>query len=169
MGLLNPDSGLVFWVSLSFFIVFFILAKFGFPIIIRSLEERKRFIDSSIRLAEHREKQLADVEQDAQAIIERAEKERSEILREASQLKEEILSDARQRALAEAARITESARIAADEERKAILRDAKNQVATMAIELSERVLRNQLKEREKQIELAQKMIKEIEPHFNNEA
>lgn len=169
MGLLNPDSGLVFWVSLSFFIVFFILAKFGFPIIIRSLEERKRFIDSSIRLAEHREKQLADVEQDAQAIIERAEKERSEILREASQLKEEILSDARQRALAEATRITESARIAADEERKAILRDAKNQVATMAIELSERVLRNQLKEREKQIELAQKMIKEIEPHFNNEA
>ena len=169
MGLLNPDSGLVFWVSLSFFIVFFILAKFGFPIIIRSLEERKRFIDSSIRLAEHREKQLADVEQDAQAIIERAEKERSEILREASQLKEEILSDARQRALAEATRITESARIAADKERKAILRDAKNQVATMAIELSERVLRNQLKEREKQIELAQKMIKEIEPHFNNEA
>lgn len=169
MGLLNPDSGLVFWVSLSFFIVFFILAKFGFPIIIRSLEERKRFIDESIKGAEHREKRLAQLDDEVRSIIEQAQRERAEILLKASQLRESILSEARNRAQQEAQRITSEALRSAEEERKAILKDAKSQVAMLVIELSERVLRSELKQRDREKELTQKLIDEVDHNLNQEA
>lgn len=169
MGLLNPDSGLVFWVSLSFFIVFFILAKFGFPIIIRSLEERKRFIDESIKGAEYREKRLAQLDDEVRSIIEQVQRERAEILLKASQLRESILSEARDRAQQEAQRITSEALRSAEEERKAILKDAKSQVAMLVIELSERVLRSELKQRDREKELTQKLIEEVDHNLNQEA
>lgn len=146
MGLLQPDSGLLFWMSLAFLVVFLILAKFGFPVIVRSLEERKRYIDESLEQAAEAEMRLRTVEQTISQHLSKAEEERTLLLRQAQEQREQLLDEARQRAAAEEQRLLREAREAAAQERQAILRDAQQQVALLAVAMTEKVLREEMQE-----------------------
>ena len=94
MSLLLPDAGLLFWMLLAFGIVFFILYKYGFPVITGMIDERKRFIDDSLRNAKEANEKLANIKQESEAILKAAYDEQTRILREAAQIREQIINEA---------------------------------------------------------------------------
>ena len=167
MGLLQPELGLLFWTSLAFGVVLFLLCKFGFPVILRSVEERRKFIDSSIDAAHEAEVRLERVTLDSEAIIEKAEAERQMILRSAGEERDRIVAEARTKAEEEARRIVTEAREQATEEREHILRDGRQQVAALAVALSEKLLREELRDRQSQTKLVDRLLDEISNQTTN--
>lgn len=151
MGLLQPEAGLLFWMTLAFAVVFILLAKFGFPVILRSIDSRKEFIDSSLDAAREAERKLASLRAEGDAILEKAARERTELLREA-----------RRKADEEGERIVAAARAKAEAEREAILQDARHQVALLSIAVTEKMLRAKLDDEQAQTRLAEAMLDEME-------
>ena len=162
MGLLQPEPGLLIWMTIAFLIVFGLLAKFGFPVIQKTLDERRKYIDSSLEAAGEARRRLDGLEAEMDGMRQEARKERNEILKSAADAREKILSEARQRAGEEGERIIAAARISARNEGEAIVRDARRQVAMLSIAVSEKVLRGRLEDERAQIELVEKLISEIE-------
>lgn len=162
MGLLQPEAGLLFWMTLAFAVVFILLAKFGFPVILRSIDSRKEFIDSSLDAAREAERKLAALRAEGDAILEKAARERTELLREAAATREQLLREARRKADEEGERIVAAARAKAEAEREAILQDARHQVALLSIAVTEKMLRAKLDDEQAQTRLAEAMLDEME-------
>lgn len=164
MGLLQPEAGLLFWMTLAFAVVFILLAKFGFPVILRSIDSRKEFIDSSLDAAREAERKLASLRAEGDAILEEAARERTELLREAAATREQLLREARRKADEErrASGFVAAARAKAEAEREAILQDARHQVALLSIAVTEKMLRAKLDDEQAQTRLAEAMLDEME-------
>lgn len=161
MGLLQPETGLLFWMCLAFGIVLIVLCKWGFPVIIRSIEERKEYIDSSLDAARIAEEKLQNIEQTSRQMIESAETERGVILRNAAEERDRIIAEARSRAEIESVRIITEAKRNAETERETILANARAEVATIAVAVSERLLRSKLNDTDSQTVLAGQLLDEI--------
>jgi len=161
MSLLTPDSGLLFWMLISFGIVVFILAKFGFPVILKMVEERKNYIEESLLMAEKARTELDNVKNDAEKLIEQARLEHQEILNNASKLKEALIQDAKTKALIEADKIIENARIQIQSEKENAIREIRHQVADLSVDIAEKVLRNKLKKDDEQLNMIQLLVDEI--------
>lgn len=162
MGLLQPESGLLFWMTLAFGTVFFLVAKFGFPVIVKAIDDRKHYIDSSLVAAQKARQQLSEVETEKRMMLMEAEAERAGILRAAAGEQERLLSEAREQAAKERARLVAEAHAEAEAEREAILRDARQQVALLAVAVTEKMLRRELQDRTAQTALAGQLLDEIE-------
>lgn len=163
MGLLQPESGLLFWMTLAFGVVFIVLARYGFPVILKAIESRKEYIDSSLDAARQAEQKCATLETRSREIIDQAEVRRNTILREAETERKQILADARQKSETEGQRILEKSRLQAETERAAILADAKREIAALAVAITERMLREDLKDRDAQTQLAARLMDELDP------
>ena len=105
MGLLTPDPGLLFWMIIVFGVVFFILAKYGFPVIIKMVEDRKAYIDNSLKAAREANEQLANVKAEGEKILAQAHEEQARILAEAAATRDRIIKDAQHRAISEGERL----------------------------------------------------------------
>ena len=162
MGLLQPEAGVLFWMTLAFAVVFIVLARYGFPVIVRAIEERKTYIDRSLEEARAAERKLRELDAEGQAVRAAAERERGRILREAAETRDALLAEARRRADEEGARIVAAAREKAEGEREAILQDARHQVALLSIAITEKMLRERLDDEASQTRLAEKMLDEME-------
>ena len=162
MGLLQPEAGVLFWMTLAFAVVFIVLARYGFPVIVRAIEERKAYIDRSLEEARAAERKLRELDAEGQAVRAAAERERGRILREAAETRDALLAEARRRADEEGARIVAAAREKAEGEREAILEDARHQVALLSIAITEKMLRERLDDEASQTRLAEKMLDEME-------
>ena len=162
MGLLQPEAGVLFWMTLAFAVVFIVLARNGFPVIVRAIEERKAYIDRSLEEARAAERKLRELDAEGQAVRAAAERERGRILREAAETRDALLAEARRRADEEGARIVAAAREKAEGEREAILQDARHQVALLSIAITEKMLRERLDDEASQTRLAEKMLDEME-------
>ena len=162
MGLLQPEAGVLFWMTLAFAVVFIVLARYGFPVIVRAIEERKAYIDRSLEEARAAERKLRELDAEGQAVRASAERERGRILREAAETRDALLAEARRRADEEGARIVAAAREKAEGEREAILQDARHQVALLSIAITEKMLRERLDDEASQTRLAEKMLDEME-------
>ncbi|WP_288320883.1 F0F1 ATP synthase subunit B [uncultured Alistipes sp.] len=162
MGLLQPEAGVLFWMTLAFAVVFIVLARYGFPVIVRAIEERKAYIDRSLEEARAAERKLRELDAEGQAVRTAAERERGRILREAAETRDALLAEARRRADEEGARIVAAAREKAEGEREAILQDARHQVALLSIAITEKMLRERLDDEASQTRLAEKMLDEME-------
>ena len=147
--------------TLAFGVVFFLLARFGFPVILKSIEQRKDFISSSLAAAHEAEQQVAQVESTCQTMQAQAEAQRSVILQQAAEQRQQLMEQAREDAAQERERLVTEARRQAESERQAILHDAHSQVALMAIALTERLLRSNLQDKAAQTALAEQLLKEI--------
>ena len=147
--------------ALAFGVVFVLLAKYGFPVILKSIEERKDFISTSLAEAHEARQQVAQVESTCQTLRAEAETQRTQILQQAAEQREQMIVRAREEAALERERLVTEARQQADSEKQAILREAHNQVAMMAIALTERLLRNNLQDKKAQTDLAEQLLKEI--------
>lgn len=162
MSLITPDFGLLFWMTLIFAVVFFILAKFGFPIITGMVEKRSDRIDESLRKAEEADKAIAELTARGQKIISDAQAEQARILREASATSDSIVAKARDEAKEEAAKILQQARTDIAAEKESALRDIRRVVANMSVEVAEKVLRTDLGEDKKQDAYLDRLIEEVQ-------
>ncbi|MBR3500822.1 MAG: F0F1 ATP synthase subunit B [Bacteroidales bacterium] len=162
MSLITPDFGLLFWMTLIFAVVFFILAKFGFPVITGMVEKRSDRIDESLRKAEEADKAIAELTARGQKIISDAQAEQARILREASATSDSIVAKARDEAKEEAAKILQQARTDIAAEKESALRDIRRVVANMSVEVAEKVLRTDLGEDKKQDAYLDRLIEEVQ-------
>ena len=161
MSLLTPDSGLLFWMLISFGIVVFVLAKFGFPIILKMVEERTNFIEESLLKAEKARTELDSVKAEAELILEKARNEHQQIMNEASQLREALIQEAKTKAIGEADKIIENARLQIQNEKDDAIRDIRKQVAGLSVDIAEKVLRSKLEKKEEQLGMIQRLIDEM--------
>ena len=141
---LTPDFGLFFWMLLAFVIVFAILAKFGFPIIINMVEERKRFIDESLKSAKEANAKLANIQAESERILQEAHLKQSEIIKEANATREEIINEAKSKASSEGIRILNDARKQIEAEKTKARNESKADVIDLSIKIAEKVLAKDL-------------------------
>lgn len=161
MSLITPDSGLIIWMTLIFGIVFFLLAKFGFPAITSSVQARADRINESIRAAKDAEERLSTLAQEEQRMIEDARKQQAEILMEAAKSRDAILADARAKAQDETSKMIEHAKVQIAAERESAIREIRGQVALISIQVAEKVLRKDLENPEAQLKLIDRLLDEV--------
>jgi len=162
MSLLIPDTGVLFWMVLSFGIVFFVVSKWGFPVIIRMVEERKEYIDKSLLAADEANRRLAEVKIESEALLEETRAQQLSILRETAQMREQILADAKELSLRQTQQMIDDAKKQIRLEREAVLAEIHSQVAMMAIGVAEKVLRRELHDENRQMDLIHNLIKPLE-------
>lgn len=164
MQLVQPGIGLIFWMTLSFSILLYILAKFAWKPILKGLKERESSIDEALNAANRAKEEMKMLKADNEQLLKEAKEERDEILKAARKVKEKIIEDAKVRASSEADRIVESAKDRIHFEKMAALTDLKNQLATLSIEIAEKVLKEELADKERQKKLVSKLVDEV--NFN---
>ena len=138
MSLLTPDSGLLFWMILSFGIVLIILSKYGFPVIVKAIEDRKAFIEESLNTARKANEQLTNIKEEGERIISEAKEKQNAILKEALKEKEHIIEEAHQKAAAETKEITD-----------------------LSISIAEKVMKEKISRDNSQEEIINKMLDEM--------
>lgn len=161
MSLLTPDFGLVFWMLLAFGIVVFILAKFGFPIIVKMVEERKAYIDESLLMAQQARDELAKVKAESDKLIADARKEQVSVLAEAAKTRDKMIQDAKEKANAEAANQIEIAKKQIALEKEDAIRSVRREVAKLSVEVAEKVLRANLDTKKDQMQMIDRLLDEI--------
>lgn len=144
MSILLPDAGLLFWMLVAFGIVFFILAKYGFPAITSMIDERKRFIDEALDNAKAANARLADIQAEGEAMLKEARDEQMTILREAAAMREQIVKEAHDKAEEDTAKMLAEAKRAIEQEKEEALRDIRNEVASLSLSIAEKILRDKL-------------------------
>ena len=145
MGLLTPDPGLIFWMIIIFGVVFFLLAKYGFPVIIQMVDDRK----------------LADIQAESERILAKAQEEQSRILSEAAASRDRIISEARERARAEGDRMMAEIKKQVETEKECAIRDIRRQVAVLSVSVAEKVMRAKLADDKAQTELIDRLLDEM--------
>jgi len=161
MALLLPESGLLFWMFISFGIVVFILAKFGFPIIVKMVESRKTYIDESLLIAKQTYEQMAVVKAQGETIVDNARKEQVKIMNDAAQTRDQLIKDAKEKAGIEAAKLVDEARKQILLEKEDAIRDIRRQVAELSVDIAEKVLRGQLDKKAEQMVMIDRLLDEI--------
>ena len=161
MSLLLPDTGLLFWMVIIFAIVFFILAKFGFPVITKMLDKRRDYIDSSLRLAREADEKMGRMMEEQSRMIAQAREEQNRILKEAAQARDNIVRKAQEQAQDEARKILDEARVKIEAEKESALREIRSQTAMLSVKVAEKVLRQQLSTDKAQIDLVYRMLDEV--------
>jgi F-type H+-transporting ATPase subunit b len=160
--LLTPDPGLIFWMLISFGVVFFVLAKFGFPVIVKMVDERKAFIDKSLEAAKAANERLAGIQAESEQLLKQTRDEEIRMLKEAQETRNKIIGEAKEQAAVEAKKVIEDAKTAIQKEKELAIRDIRNRIAELSIDIAEKVLRKQLDNLPAQRELVQKLIEEAQ-------
>lgn len=158
MSLLIPDTGLLFWMILSFGVVFFILAKYGFPVITKTVEKRKAYIDNSLKLAKEANEQMAKLKEDSESMIAAAHKEQGRIMKEAMDEREKIIRDARREAQSTIDKELADAQKQIQLQKDEAIRDLRRQVAVLSVDIAEKIMRKELSDRDEQLEMIDRMI-----------
>jgi len=161
MALLLPESGLLFWMFLSFGIVAFILAKFGFPVIIKMVESRKTYIDESLLIAKQVYEQMEKVKADGEVIVDNARREQVKILNEATATRYLLIKDAKDKAQQEGVKMIDEARKQILIEKEDAIRDIRRQVAELSVDIAEKVLRGKLEKKDEQMDMINRLLDEI--------
>lgn len=161
MDLVTPEVGLLFWTTVSFLIFFGILRKFAWKPILGAIKERETSIESALSQAEAAKEEMSRLTSENDALLKEARIERDNILREAKKMKDQIVSDAKETAAKEGARMLEKARMEIDNQTAIALATVKDQVASLSIEIAEKILQKQFAEQHKQDELVADLLKEV--------
>ena len=160
-AILTPDFGLFFWMLIAFLVVFVLLAKYGFPVIVNMVDERKNFIDESLRKAHEAEERLANIEREGESILQEARAKQAQILKEAAETRDAIVEKAQEKARQESARLVSDAKAEIEQQKKAAIADIRKQVATLSVEIAEKVLRENLQGEKAQMDLIDRMLDDV--------
>ena len=161
MGLLTPDPGLVFWMIITFGVVFVLLAKYGFPVIITAVEDRKAYIANSLKAAREANEQLANVKLEGEKILAQAREEQNRILSEAAVTRDRIVKDAQDKAIVEGQRLMAEVKKQIETEKESAIRDIRRQVAVLSVEIAEKIMRSKLIDAKEQNALIDRMLDEM--------
>ena len=144
MDLLIPNSGLLFWMTLVFLIVAVIVIKFGFPVIINMVNERKEYIDDSLRKAKEANQKLSNIQKEGESVMQQAREQQALLLKEATATRDAIVGKAQDKAHEESARIIAEAKTEIEAEKQNAFNDIRGQVAEISVKVAEQILRGQL-------------------------
>ena len=164
MDLMIPDSGLLFWMTIIFAIVFFILAKFGFPIITGMVEKRSKRINDSLEAARIAEDALANLQQEQERLVSVTRAEQVRLMQEAAAERDRMIAQAQEQARAEAQKIMDDARVRINEEKEAAMKEIRNEVAKVSLAIAEKVVRKELSSDASQKQLIDELISHC--HFD---
>ncbi|MEA5045928.1 MAG: F0F1 ATP synthase subunit B [Petrimonas sp.] len=161
MSLLTPEPGLVFWMTLSFGIVAFILIKYGFPIILQMVNKRKDYIDNSLLAARQANEELAKVTENSQAILEQTRIEQAKMLEVAAQTRDRMIEEAKGLARTEADKIVADAQKQIIIEKENAMRAIRSEIASLSISVAEKILREKLNTEEEQSKMINRLMDEV--------
>lgn len=161
MELLIPNPGLLFWMSLTFFVVLFILWRWGFPVITIMVKERNAFIDESLRKAHEANRKLANIQKEGESILQEAREKQALILKEAAETRDAIVEKAQEKARQEGVRLLNDAKAEIENEKAAAMAEIRKQVATLSVEIAEKVLREKLSTDKAQMDMIDRMLDEV--------
>lgn len=164
MELVSPGIGLIFWMTLSFLVVLFILKKFAWKPIMKAMHERENTIEEALHAADRAREDMKKLKFDNEELLKQAKEERDEILKEARKIKDSIIEESKVKANEEANRIIESATEAIKHEKLAAITDLKNQLATLSIDIAEKLIKEELSTNIKQQDYIRKLVDEV--NFN---
>ena len=162
MELFTPEFGLVFWMFVVFALLFFLLAKFAWPFIVKSLEERAELIDKGVLYAKEAKEQLDNSKAEAEKYIAEAQMKQAEILREAAKMKSQIIEDAKTAASVEAKKVMDAAKLAIEQARKESELQFRSEVSAFALNIAEKMVRKNMATDKAQTELVDKLLNEVE-------
>ena len=171
---------MLFWMLLSFLVVFVVLAKYGFPVIVKMVEERKAYIDHSMEVAREANEKFSKIKEETEALIASANKEQGRIVREAMQEREKIIADARKQAEVVAQKELDEVRKQIQQEKEEAIRAIRRQVAkeeairairrqvaVLSVDIAEKVIRKNLDEEREQMDMIDRMLDEVLPASKN--
>ena len=157
MDLVTPGIGLIFWTTLFFLILLFVLGKFAWPAILTSVRARNESIKQALEAAERAKQEMAKLQADNKKILAEAKEERDLMMKEAKQIKEKLIADAKEQAGEEARKLVASARDSIQAEKKAAINDLKRQVANLSVDIAEKILKKELEDSKAQKELVTRL------------
>ena len=161
MDLLIPDSGLLFWMTVVVLIVFVILRKAGFPVITKMIEDRKAFIDESLKKAHEANEKLANIQKEGESILQEAREKQAAILREAAETRDAIVGKAQDKAREEGARLLSDAKAQIESEKQNAIREIRGQVAELSVQIAEKVLKAKLSDEKAQMDMINRLLDEV--------
>lgn len=161
MSLLIPDSGLLFWMSLVFIIVFAILLKWGFPVITNMVNERKAFIDDSLKKAHEANVKLTNIKLESESLLQEARDKQAAILKDASETRAAMMEKAQTEAKDESARLIEEAKKEIQNQKEMAVREIRSQVAELSVQIAEKILREKLSTDEAQMKMIERLLDEV--------
>ena len=158
MGIIEPGIGLLFWMTLTFGILLFILAKFAWKPIVNAVNDREASIVDALNQAKLAKKEMEDLKSDNERIIREAKIERDSILKEAREIKDRIVGEAKDVAKAEGDKIIESAKQTIQSEKNAAMSEIRTQIGALSVNIAESILQKNLEKTEAQDELVQNYL-----------
>jgi F-type H+-transporting ATPase subunit b len=161
MQLVTPGIGLMFWMIVSFGLVLFVLGKYAWKPIMKGIHQREDSIEKALEAANDAKKEMLKLKAGNEQLLRDAKDERDALMRDARKVKEAILEEAREKANEEAARIMGNARENIQFEKMAAINELKNQIATISIEIAEKIIGKELENKKAQQELTEKLLKEV--------
>lgn len=162
MELFTPEIGLVFWMFVAFILLFIVLAKWGWPVIIKMMDQRANTIDQGVEDARKAKEQLDNARAEAQTYVKEAQARQAEMLREAAKMKTDIIEEARREAQNAAKKEMDAAKVAIEQARKEAELSFRNEVGRFSIDIAEKMMRERMSNDKAQTELVNKLLDEIE-------
>lgn len=162
MELFTPDFGLIFWMFVSFAVLFVILWKFAWPVIMKTVDNRADLIDKGVEYAQSAKEQLDHARESAQQVISEARQQQAEMLRDADRVKTQIIEQARVAAQSEAQKVMDSAKLQIEQQQKEAEQQFRNQVSEFALEIASKVVKGQMEDPSAQKRLVSSLLDDIE-------
>ena len=162
MDLVTPGIGMIFWTTVFFLIILFILGKFAWPSILTAVRARNESIRKSLDSAKKAREEMAQLKADNEKILAKAKAERDEMIKEARDVKDTIIAEAREKAAEDASKLLMNAKEAIKNEKLAAINEIREQIATLSIDIAEKVLRRTLSSENEQKKLVDKLIDDID-------
>ena len=161
MDLVTPGIGLVFWTALTFLVLLFILRKFAWKPILGAVSDREKSIRDALAEADKARQEMQNINADNERILKEARAERDAMLKEARDIKNSMIEEAKEEAKAQANKLVEQARTTIQNEKLAAITELKNQVAELSINIAEKVVKEELSNKDKQLKLVDQMLDEV--------
>jgi len=161
MDLLIPEVGLVVWHSIAFLLLLFLLTKFAWKPVLKSIKDREESIDNALASAEKAKQEMARLTNENEELLKAARIERDQILKEAKELKDQIVADAKVSAQTEGAKLIEQAKKEIDDQKKRALAEVKNQVSALSLDIAKKVLQQEFADQSKQEALVNDLLKDV--------
>ena len=162
MDLVTPGIGMIFWSTLFFLVLLFVLGKFAWPAILLAVHARNDSIRKALDAANKAKEEMAQLQSDNEKILNEAKAERNALLKDAKEIKDKLIADAKEKASVEAKKLVQSARESIQSEKTAAINDMKVQMATLSVDIAEQILRTKLQDSKAQKELVDKLINEAD-------
>lgn len=153
--------GLFFWQLILFVALVLLLKKFAWKPILNAVNDREEGILKALESAENARKEMQNLTADNERILKEARIERDAMLKEAREMKDSMITEAKSEASAQATKVIEQAKATIESEKHAAISEIKNQVAELSLQIAEKVMRSELSDKNKQIQLVEEMLKEV--------